>query len=107
EAGELQQTARRGSSQLSLMVAAGQSPAALPHAATLKSPICASSARLKAGREVQRATYSARRLSLETMSVCFRMRSTVVIMRSPAVNRSPSRKGLSPSDLDSAEKRLA
>src|SRR4029077_14528798 len=61
------------------------------YAAFLKSPICASNARLKASREVQRSTYAARRLSLVTMSVCFRIRSTVVIIKSPAVKRSPSR----------------
>src|ERR1700736_346594 len=61
------------------------------YAAFLKSPICASNARLKAGREVQRSTYAARRFSLVTMSVCFRIRSTVVIIKSPAVKRSPSR----------------
>src|SRR3984893_12385415 len=36
------------------------------------------------------------------MSVCFRIRSTVVIIRSPAVKPSPSRYGLSPSDFERA-----
>ena len=83
--------------------------AALPgstYAASLKSPICASNARWKAGRAVQRSMYAASRLSLVTMSVCFRIRSTVDIIRSPAVKRSPSRKGLSPSDLERADRRV-
>src|ERR1700731_4621305 len=36
------------------------------------------------------------------MSVCFRIRSTVVIIRSPAVKLSPSRYGFLPSDLERA-----
>jgi hypothetical protein len=53
------------------------------YAAFLKSPICASNARLKAGREVQRSTYAARRFSLVTMPVCFRIRSTVALSNHP------------------------
>src|SRR2546430_2064450 len=48
----------------------------------------AASARLKAGGAVQRSTYATRRGSTTSWG---RMRSTVVIIRSPAVKRSPSR----------------
>jgi len=61
------------------------------YAACRKSPSCASSARWNAGRAEHRSTKAARRWSLVTMSVWRRMRSTVDIIRSPAVKRSPSR----------------
>jgi len=40
------------------------------------------------------------------MSVCFRIPSTVDIIRSPAVKRSPSRKGFSPRERESADRRF-